>query len=177
MLAQTSVYRTSAPRAACWGSWRTSTSPPSAWAAATISALGSCPGGQAIRNRSPRRAEASIREWATLFPSPMNASTVPRSSPRFSRIVSMSPRAWQGWWRSERPLITGTVAERASSSTTSCPNTRAMIPSTYRDRLRAMSSVVSRLPSLMSSGPRYSACPPSCVIPTSNETLVRRDGF
>lgn len=91
MLAQTSVYRMSAPRAASRGSWTMSTVAPPLRAAWTMSALGSCPTGQAIRNCSPNAADASRSEWATLFLSPMNARVRPGSDPTFSQTVSMSP--------------------------------------------------------------------------------------
>src|SRR3990172_5320914 len=49
--------------------------------------------------------------------------------------------------------------------------------STQRLRLRAQSAGVSRTPSCTSLGPRKTAWPPSCTIPASKVTRVRRLGF
>src|SRR5574341_35941 len=52
-----------------------------------------------------------------------------------------------------------------------------MMPSTHRERLRATSGTLSRTPSWMSAGARFTAPPPSWRIPTSKVTRVRSDGF
>src|SRR3990172_4744263 len=59
----------------------------------------------------------------------------------------------------------------------SCLYARYRIPSTYRLSTRAVSEIVSPRPTCRSSGLRNSAWPPSCVIPTSNETRVRVEAF
>ena len=69
--------------------------------------------------------------------------------------------AWHGCSRSESALMTGTVAQRASSSSVLWAKTRAAMPSTHRERLRAMSGTDSRLPGPMSWAERYTAAPPS----------------
>ncbi|MND02343.1 hypothetical protein D3C83_216860 [compost metagenome] len=73
---------------------------------------------------------ASIHEFATLFPSPMKATTALSKSMPHSRIVRRSARIWQGWSQSVSPLMTGTVACRARSTTIWWRNVRIMIPST-----------------------------------------------
>ena len=50
----------------------------------------------------------------------------PSSRPSRSRIVITSARAWHGCALSVSPLITGIVAWRASSSTSSWANVRIM---------------------------------------------------
>ena len=54
---------------------------------------------------------------------------LPAQPPRLSCTVSRSARTWQGWSRSVSPLITGTVAKRASSSTSAWAKVRIMMPS------------------------------------------------
>ena len=62
----------------------------------------------------------SATEWKTLLPSPIHASRVrDRSSPR-SHSVNQSASAWHGCSKSERALMTGMVACRASASTVAC---------------------------------------------------------
>src|SRR5438132_2229264 len=73
--------------------------------------------------------------------------------------------------------MTGTLAFLASSRTFSCLNARYRMPSTYRLRTRAVSAIVSPRPNCRSFGLRKRACPPSWVIPTSNDTRVRVDDF
>src|SRR3989442_9631186 len=84
---------------------------------------------------------------------------------------------WQGCSLSSRPLITGTLALRASSRTFSLLKARYMMPSTLRLRPLAVSAIVSPRPSCRSLGLRKRAWPPSCVMPTSNETRVRVEAF
>jgi hypothetical protein len=83
MLAQTSVYSTSAPVAASIASWKTSTDPPvsAAISAArfTTCGIGSNPGGVAMRTCMPAFAPASNNECATLLPV---AEVRQRPSPR-----------------------------------------------------------------------------------------------
>src|SRR2546425_5071618 len=112
-----------------------------------------------------------------LLPSPMKATRRPASRPRRSRSVKQSERTWQGWCRSERPLMTGTRAPAARSTTLWWRNVRAMTRSTHRSRFRAMSRADSRAPRRMSPGARWMAAPPSCTMPTSKVTRVRRLGF
>ncbi len=74
-------------------------------------------------------------------------------------------------------MITGTEAWAAISTSVAWANTRAAITSTHRDRLRATSGTDSRLPRPTSGAERYTAAPPSWIMPTSNVTRVRSDGF
>ena len=114
MLVQTSVATASAPATASSGSSVTVTAP----AAATTAGSGSNPSGVATRTSMPSMPAAVISEWQTLLqPSPTQASVRPSRSPSRSRSVWTSARAWQGWWRSVRPLMTGTQAAAASAST------------------------------------------------------------
>ena len=70
--------------------------------------------------------------------------------------------------------MTGIPAYWASSKTAWWSKVRAMMPSTQRPRLRATSGTVSRTPNLPS---RYTAWPPSWVMPASKVTRVRSEGF
>src|ERR1017187_5543059 len=65
----------------------------------------------------------------------------------------------------------------AISTTISWAKVRIMMACTMRSRFLATSCTDSRLPRLISAGERYSECPPSCSMPTSNVTRVRNDGF
>src|SRR5438094_875432 len=88
---------------------------PSRRAVATTPASGSYPGGHATTIEAPSSAPRSITEWQTLLPSPIHAiRTLAKSTPR-SHKVKKSASAWHGCSRSDRPLITGTDAYRASS--------------------------------------------------------------
>src|SRR3989454_447782 len=112
-----------------------------------------------------------------LLPSPTKATRTLASRPRCSRSVKQSESTWQGWCRSERPLMTGTRAPAARSTTLWWRKVRAMTRSTHRSRLRAMSPADSRSPRRMSPGAKWMAAPPSCTMPTSKVTRVRRLGF
>src|SRR3989442_2175042 len=112
-----------------------------------------------------------------LLPSPTKATRTLASRPRCSRSVKQSESTWQGWCRSERPLMTGTRAPEARSTTLGWRKVRAMMRSPQRSRLRAMSPADSRSPSRMSPGAKWMAAPPSCTMPTSKVTRVRRLGF
>ncbi len=72
--------------------------------------------GVAMRRVKPKRTAASIQEQATLLPSPTQATTCPAIGPRCSSKVTTSAINWQGCEQSVSPLMTGTVACRASSS-------------------------------------------------------------
>ena len=65
-----------------------------------------------------------------LLPSPTQATVLPAIGPRCSSKVITSAISWQGCVRSVRPLITGTVAYSASSSSFSSRVVRIMIAST-----------------------------------------------
>ena len=73
--------------------------------------------------------------------------------------------------------MTGMLAWRARPSTVAWSYTRATIPSTQRERLRATSGTDSREPMPISLRERYTPRPPSWMIPTSKVTRVRSDGF
>ena len=66
--------------------------------------------------RSRSCCAACIHEASTLLASPVQATLRPRIGPRCSSKVMTSAMTWQGCERRVRPLITGTVAWRASSS-------------------------------------------------------------
>ena len=77
---------------------------------------------EAIRGVDPRvRHVVAVADPRVLL--------VRRSSPRCWRTVRRSARIWQGCSRSVRPLMTGTSAYFASSSTSWCANVRIMMPS------------------------------------------------
>ncbi len=107
----------------------------------------------------------------------MKARTSPSSEPNRSRRVNRSASAWHGCSRSVRALMTGISAAAAISSAIAWPNVRTMIPSTQRSRLRATSATLSRVPAPTSAVERWTAWPPSWVIPASKVTRVRRLGF
>jgi len=66
-----------------------------------------------------------------LFPSPIQATGIPSNSgPNSSWIVWRSAMSWHGWSRSVSPLMTGTEACFAISSTSAWSKVRIMIPST-----------------------------------------------
>jgi len=88
-----------------------------------------------------------------------------------------SARAWHGCSSSDRALTTGTEAAAASSTNRSWPKVRITIALQNRERIRAVSEIVSPRPSCTSSGFNTTGCPPSSPIATSKETRVRVDGF
>ena len=88
-----------------------------------------------------------------------------------------SAMAWQGCEASERALMTGIVAERASSSTVACEKVRTARASTYWLKTRAKSTTLSRTPSPTSSPRRKIALPPRRAIAASKLTRVRSEGF
>src|SRR5262245_43500258 len=118
-----------------------------------------------------------MTEWQTLLPSPIHASRIARKSTPRSHSVKKSARAWHGCSKSESPLMTGTLAWRASPVIVACEFTRAMMPSTHRERLRATSGTDSRVPSPISRPTRWTARPPSWMMPTSKVTRVRSEAF
>ena len=133
-----------------------------------------------MRRVTPVFAAHSMSEWATLLPSPTYATTTPRRSaprPLRSRMVKMSASPWHGCDRSESPLMTGTPLNFANSSMVSCAFTRRTTASAIRLTTRATSATLSRRPSPTSAGDRYTLWPPSCAVPTSKESRVRRLGF
>src|SRR5216110_3356162 len=73
-----------------------------------------------------------------LLPSPTKATRTLASRPRCSKSVKQSESTWQGWCRSERPLMTGTRAPAARSTTLWWRKVRAITRSTQRSRFRAM---------------------------------------
>ena len=78
---------------------------------------GSWPSGQEMIMVQPSSPASSMREWHTLFPSPIHAKRmVAKSTPR-SQSVKKSATAWHGCSRSESPLMTGMLAWRARPST------------------------------------------------------------
>jgi len=127
---QVSVTTASASRTAASGSWVTTSRAPSPRAQPRISAGGESSGGQARRSVKSKRAAAWIQDPAMLFPSPDHATVRPRIGPRCSSKVITSAITWQGWVRSVRPLITGTVACSAISISRACEVVRIMIAST-----------------------------------------------
>src|SRR5262245_43089876 len=118
-----------------------------------------------------------MTEWQTLLPSPIHASRIARKSTPRSHSVKKSARAWHGCSKSDSPLMTGTLAWRASPVIVACEFTRAMMPSTHRERLRATSGTDSRVPSPISRPTRWTARPPSWMMPTSKVTRVRSEAL
>ena len=77
--------------------------------------FGASSGGVATRSAKSKRCAACIHEVSTLLASPVQATVLPLIGPRCSSKVITSAITWQGCERRVRPLITGTVACRASS--------------------------------------------------------------
>ena len=96
----------------------------------TTSPGGVSSGGQAMRSSKSNCTAAWIHEVAMLFPSPDHATALPWIGPRCSSKVITSAISWQGWVLSVRPLITGTVAYLAISSSFSSTVVRIMMMST-----------------------------------------------
>ncbi len=121
MLAQTSVYTTSALISAFFGSWSTTRGMLGnfLWYADRKSSGNRCwPGGDAReRTASPAGPKPGPASGPRCCCPPTKTRFTPSSRPRLSLIVSMSAIAWHGCATSERALTTGTVANRASSST------------------------------------------------------------
>lgn len=69
------------------------------------------------------------------------------------------------------------VSLRARTSISSCPPTRAMMPSTILDTTRAVSYRLSFTPSWISCGPRNIGVPPRVATDVSDATRVRVDRF
>src|ERR1022692_1129508 len=116
----------------------------------------------------PRRAQLSMRECATLLPSPQKDSFRPARSPKRSFSVSTSASTWQGWYKSLSALMTGTEDQRASSSMVSCEKVRATMACTQRSRLRATSLSGSRAPM---GPPVETQAPPRCLIARAQGSL------
>ena len=128
-----------------------------------------------LRTRRRRQVRRAASRAAARRPAPRSRSAASsrrccrrrrRRSATFARsarsvIVCRSAIAWQGCSRSVSPLITGIVAAPASSSTSAWSKVRATIASTQRDRLRATSAAVSRVPMPTCSGRSRIAWPPS----------------
>ena len=91
--------------------------------------------------------------------------------------MNRSASAWHGCSKSDSELTTGTEDADASSSSRSCSNVRNTMASTYRLSTRPVSSMVSPRPSWRSVEEITNGCAPSSATPTSNDTLVRVDGF
>ncbi len=80
-----------------------------------------------MRNRAS--PAASISEERTLLPSPSQRVRARGSALPLSTIVSRSATIWHGCDRSVSPLITGTLAYSANSSTLAWSSVRIMITS------------------------------------------------
>ena len=78
--------------------------------------FGASSGGVATRRRKSNRSAACIQDASTLLASPLHATVRPGIGPRCSSKVITSAITWQGCERRVSPLITGTVACCASSS-------------------------------------------------------------
>ena len=125
----------------------------------------------------PVIAQASIRLFATLLPSPIQARVSHFNLPFCSYIVNKSAKAWQGCSKSESAFITGTEEYSASTSKLCWAKVRKTIPSTNLLNTLATSGIDSRLPNPTSSGDRQMVCPPNWRIATSKLTLVLKEGF
>src|SRR6185437_296521 len=127
---QVSVTTQSAPWTASSGLAVTRTRPPSALAQSSTRCGGSGDGGQAMRRSKSKRTAACTQLTTTLLPSPLHATTLPAAGPLCSSSVMTSAMIWQGWLASVRPLMTGTVACCASSSSFAACVVRIMMAST-----------------------------------------------
>ncbi len=78
----------------------------------------------------PNCSAAWAKEAKTLLPSPDQTTLRPAMGPRCSSKVMTSAMIWQGWVRLVRPLMTGTVAYSAISSSVASSKVRIMIRST-----------------------------------------------
>ena len=99
-----------------------------------------------------------------------------RGRSRRPSSVRISARAWQGCSQSLKAFTTGIEAKVASSSRSTCRKTRATMPSTQSDRLRARSGMVSRSPSMAFHGAqqdRPAAQLPDRHLETSRESAER----
>ena len=101
-----------------------------ALAQASSAGEGANASGAAILSLQPNRAAACTQEVATLLASPIQAIVRPLMGPFSSSKVITSAITWQGCDRQVSPLITGTLACAASSSSVSCGPVRSMIAST-----------------------------------------------
>ena len=73
--------------------------------------------------------------------------------------------------------MTGMVPYLARSRTSLCEKTRAVMASKKRDKTRAVSATVSPRFNWSSLEVRFRAWPPNWYMATSNDTLVRVEGF
>ena len=73
--------------------------------------------------------------------------------------------------------MTGTVAAPANARSRSSAKVRNMMPSTYRESTRAVSSGGSPRAIWLSLPGSVMTCPPSCTRAASNETRVRVEAF
>ena len=94
-----------------------------------------CPVRSRVGSRSSCRARRGLRSRAASGRRCRRRRRRTRADgrdvlPNRSSIVSRSASAWHGWCLSESALTTGTVAQRASSSTVSCANVRITIAET-----------------------------------------------
>ena len=97
--------------------------------------------------------------------------------PRCSWKVCMSASNWQGCRSSDRPLITGTWLLAAKFFSVAWAKVRIITASSMRDITRALSAIGSPRPNWVSRGERKIACPPSWIMPASNDKRVRVEAF
>src|SRR5436190_20661977 len=103
----------------------------------TLSSLeGPYPSGQITRKVSPAIEQTCHKDLETLFQSPTYTSSLPENVFHASASVRMSASAWHGCSESLRPLMTGTDANSARFSRSSCLKTRATMASTQQERFR-----------------------------------------
>ena len=110
------------------------------------SVSGSNTSGPAKVKLKPNLPAACKKDVQTLLPSPSHTTFFPDIEPCFSWKVIISAIIWQGCDLSVKPLITGTVEYSASSSNVASANVRIMIISTYLDKTRAVSAILSPCP-------------------------------
>src|SRR5215470_18886982 len=113
---QTSVTTQSALPTAAATSAVTVILAPLARAQATTAGGGASGSGQASRSSNWNCTAAWIQDVAMLLPSPHQAIVRPAIGPQCSSKVITSAISWQGWVRLVRPLMTGTLAASAISS-------------------------------------------------------------
>ena len=137
----TSVYTTSAPRTASYGSVvELDRATEVAGPVDDARRRARSPAATRRRARHPRARPRTRATPATLLPSPTNTTRRPSRSPKCSRIVKRSASAWHGMRPSESRLTTGTSTAATIRSSVSCSNTRAAITAHMPAIVRATSS-------------------------------------
>jgi len=112
-----------------------------------------------------------------LLASPMNAMRNPFEPAALLQQREAIGQHLAGMQQVRKPVMTGTAACCASSTRVPCAKVRAMMRSTQRSRLRAMSATDSRLAELDVLVRQVHRIATELADPTSKVTRVRRLGF